>query len=82
MLISNKNIKKDGNLYMKKHKRKIAAAGAVILLLLYISTLIFAFMDSPLATQLLGISVSATIILPIIFYAIILVHRLIHKNDD
>ena len=67
---------------MKKHKRKIAAAGAAILILLYISTIIFAFMDSPVATQLLGISVSATIILPVIFYAIIVVNRLIHRNDD
>lgn len=67
---------------MKKHKRKFAAAGAVILLLLYISTLIFAFIDSPMATKLLGISVSATILLPILFYAGILVYRLMHKNDD
>ena len=67
---------------MNKHKRKIAAAGALILILLYISTIIFAFIDSPLATKLLGISVSATIILPVIFYAIIMVNRLIHRNDD
>ena len=67
---------------MKKHKRKIAALGAIILLLLYVSTIIFAFIDSPLATKLLGISVSATILLPVIFYAIMLVYRIMHGNDD
>ena len=67
---------------MKKHKRKLAAAGAIILVLLYISTIIFAIIDSPLATKLLGISVSATILIPIIMYAAMLVYRLMNKNND
>ena len=67
---------------MKKHKRKLAAAGAIILILLYISTIIFALIDSPLATNLLAISVSATILIPIIMYAVILVYRLMNKHND
>ena len=67
---------------MRNHKRKLAAAGAIILLLLYISTIIFAFIDSPLATKLLAISVAGTILIPILIYAMMLVSRLMHRNDD
>ena len=67
---------------MKKHKRLFAGIGAVLLLLLYISTIIFAFIDSPLAPKLLAISVAGTILIPIILYAMILVARIAHKSDD
>ena len=67
---------------MKKHKRLFAGIGAILLFLLYISTIILAFIDSPLATKLLGISVAATILLPVIFYAGILVYRIMNKNND
>ena len=67
---------------MNKHKRLLAALGSILLLALYVSTIIFAFIDSPLSTKLLAISVAATILLPVIFYAVILVYKIINKNDD
>ena len=67
---------------MRKHKRLFAGIGAILLLLLYVSTIIFAFMDSPLATKLLAISVAATILLPVIFYAVMLVYRIMNRNDN
>ena len=67
---------------MKKSKRILALAGAVILIALYISTLIFALIDHPAATDLLKASVAATILLPVLMYAFILVYRLSHRNDD
>ena len=67
---------------MKKSKRLIALAGAIILIALYVSTLVFALIDHPACTGLLKASVAATILLPVLMYAFILVYRLTHKDDD
>lgn len=66
---------------MKHVKQVLALLGAVLLTALYISTLIFALSDSPLAFDLLKISVAATILLPVLLYACILVARLNHRHD-
>lgn len=67
---------------MKKWKRISALLGAVLLAGLYASTLIFACIDSPLSDSLLIISVSATIVFPVILYACILFSRLKKRPDE
>lgn len=57
---------------MKKFKRLYALLGAILLVLLYLSTLIFALMDSELATGMFKVSVAGTIIIPILLYGILL----------
>ena len=67
---------------MKKFKRLFALLGAILLVLLYLSTLIFALMDSELATGMFKISVAGTIIIPILLYGILLFYRLSGKDDS
>lgn len=66
---------------MKKTKRILALAGAVLLACMYICTLVFALMDSPAAAGLLRASVAATILIPVLLYAYILVARLLKGSD-
>ncbi len=66
---------------MKKSKRIFALIIAILLILLYVSTLIFALIDHPVCNELLKISVAATIVLPVLLYAYTLFCRLIHKDD-
>lgn len=51
-----------------KYKRQAALATAVLLLLLYASSIVFALIDSPLAQSLLMASVFCTIVPPALFY--------------
>ena len=67
---------------MKKVKKFLALLGAVLLAALYISTLVFALSDSPVFSDLLKISVAATILVPVLLYACILVARLNHRDGD
>lgn len=67
---------------MKKAKRILALTGAVLLLLLYISTLIFALIDSPLTNMLLTASVCATILIPVLLYGFLLFCRLKDQSQD
>ncbi len=62
-------------------KQIIAIIGAVLLAGMYISTLIFAIIGSPLAMRLLKISLLSTIVIPIITYFIMMFYRLSHKKD-
>jgi len=67
----------------KKHdkpKRILALIGAVLLLLLYLSTLVFALMKSQLADDLLKVSVACTIIIPVLLYGYILIYRVLNKD--
>ncbi len=67
---------------MKKGKQILALAGVIILVLMYISTLIFALLDSPMSADLLKASLACTIILPVLLYGFALVHRLAQKNNE
>ena len=51
-----------------RHKRLLAMAAAILLLLLYASTIVFALMDSPLSQRLLMASLFCTIVVPSILY--------------
>ena len=67
----------------KKHdklKRILALIGAVLLLLLYLSTLVFALMKNQLADDLLKISVACTIIIPVLLYGYMLIYRVLNKD--
>lgn len=67
---------------MKKTKRILALTGAVLLLLLYISTLIFALIDSPLTNELFTAAVGATILIPVLLYGFLLFCRLKDRSQD
>lgn len=67
---------------MKKTKRILALVGAVLLVCMYICTLVFALIDSPAATGLLRASVAATILIPVLLYAYILVARLLKGSGS
>ena len=67
---------------MKNGKRILALAGAIALVLLYISTLVFAFIDPAASGGLLKASIACTIILPVLLYAYSLVYRLSKKNSE
>ncbi len=67
---------------MKKSKRIFALISAILLILLYLSTLIFALIDSPLTNDLLIVSVAATIILPVLLYGLILFGKLNKDPHD
>lgn len=67
---------------MKKTKRILALAGAVLLVCMYICTLVFALIDSPAATGFFRASVAATILIPVLLYAYILVARLLKGSGS
>ena len=58
---------------MKKVKRILALAGAM---------LIFAFIDSDVSLTFLRASIACTIILPVLIYAYILVYRVTRRDTD
>lgn len=67
---------------MKKFKRFLALLGVILLVSLYLSTLIFALMDSELSTGLFKVSIIGTILIPVLLYGILLFRRLSGKEDS
>lgn len=65
---------------MKKAKKIMAVLGIIILAGLYISTLVFALMDSEYSMKLLQASIYLTITFPVILYGIVLIYKLLHKD--
>lgn len=70
------------NTNQEKIKRILAGAGAVLLILMYISTLIFALIGSPNALKLLWASIASTIVLPVLLYGIQLAFRVTKTEDE
>ena len=66
---------------MKHAKRILALIGVIILFFMYLSTLIFALMDSPNTMGFFKASIACTIFIPVLLYAIMLFAKL-GKNDD
>lgn len=62
-----------------KLQRRLALAGAVLLILLYVSTLVFALTDNPLTPNLLMASIFLTVAVPVSLYAFILITRMMRK---
>ena len=67
---------------MKKTKRILALAGAILLILMYVLTFIFAMIDHPMAGNLFRGSLACSMIIPVLLYGYILVYRLASKNDE
>ena len=67
---------------MKKSKRIMALIGAILLVLLYVSTLIFAFIDSVVSQKLLMAAIAATILLPVLLYIYSLFSRTSLTDDS
>lgn len=67
---------------MKKSKRITALIGAILLVLLYVSTLIFAFIDSVVSQKLLMAAIATTILLPVLLYIYSLFSRTSHTDDS
>ena len=67
---------------MKKSKRIMALIGAILLALLYVSTLIFAFIDSVVSQKLLMAAIATTILLPVLLYIYTLFSRTSHTDDS
>ena len=65
---------------MKKAKRILALIGVIFLVAMYLSTLIFSLIDSPLASDLL--KGSATILVPVVLYGFVLFSRLFGNDHD
>jgi len=66
---------------MKKFKRILALIGAILLVALYGSTLVFALQKSPNSDNLLKAAIACTLLLPILLYAITLVSKHTNKKD-
>lgn len=67
---------------MKKSKRIMALIGAILLVLFYVSTLIFAFIDIVVSQKLLMAAIAATILLPVLLYIYSLFSRTSHTDDS
>ncbi len=61
-------------------KRVFAIIGIILLAGMYVSTLVFALINSPLANELFKLSIIATIIIPALIYSYILVYKHIGKG--
>lgn len=67
---------------MKKTKRILAMAGAILLAALYLATLVFALIDSPWAYDMFKLCVGFTIVLPVLLYAYSLMYRVLKQNNE
>ena len=65
-----------------KSKRILALTGAVILITLYVSSIIFALMDSPLAENLLLASLFCTIVIPAVLYGYAVALRYFKRKNN
>ena len=65
---------------MDKLRRIFAAAGAVVLLGMYLLTFISAILATPATHALFLGSLSATIIIPIFLYAYTLIYKVVYKD--
>ncbi len=67
---------------MKTVKRVLAVIVVIFLVSLYIITFISAVINSPHSDSLFKASLYSTFVIPIFIYAIMLVYRLLNKNED
>lgn len=67
---------------MKKLKRISAILCVIVLVCLYLSTLVFAFIDHSKSLGLLKASLAMTFVLPVLLYGYLLFYKLSHKSDD
>ena len=63
-------------------KRILALAGIVVLVGIYLLSLIFTLIDHPMKSSMLYASLYATVVIPALIYAFILIGKLMHKDDN
>ena len=66
---------------MNKMKRFLALSLIVILILLYLSTLIIAFLDIPYKESIIQACIFSSVVIPVFLWAYLLVYRLL-KNKN
>ena len=66
---------------MKKAKRILALAGVILLVLLYLSTLIFALLGKEFLNWLMA-AIIATIVIPVLIWAYGFIYRLLKGEND
>lgn len=66
----------------EKIKRILALIGVVLLAGLYLITLVLAFIDPTATKEWLRTSISATLVIPVLLYAYIMVYKLLKKKDE
>ncbi len=63
--------------------KQIMALIAVVLLVgMYVVSLILAFIHNEMARIFLKVSLTGTIVIPVVIYFIMMFYRLAHKNDN
>ena len=62
-------------------KRILALVGIVILVGIYLTSLVFALIDHPMKSSMLYASLYATIVIPALIYAFLLIGRLLRKEE-
>lgn len=67
---------------MTKLKRILALIGAILLVALYVSTLVFALMSSELAQGLFMASVFCTVAIPVLIYACMLIYKVLKGKGN
>lgn len=72
---------KELGIFMKKTKRILAMIGVLLLVLLYLSTLVFALLGKDFMNWLMA-SVGATLILPVLIWAYGFVARMLKGNGE
>lgn len=62
-------------------KRILAVAGIVLLAGMYVATLVCALLDVENYRNLLGASIYATVVVPVLIWAYMFIYRLVKKRD-
>ena len=71
---------------MKNTKRILSILGVILLVGMYLATLIFALIDSPVAFECLKVSIGLTILIPVLLWIYLAMFRYIEQrrqaNED
>ena len=67
---------------MKKAKQVFAILGIALLVGLYVATLVFAIIDNPQTYTMLGVSIGATIVIPVMLWVMGVFLRIAKKDDE
>lgn len=65
----------------QKLKRILALSAVAVILLLYLLTFVLSFWKSEQAKELLLISLTATVVIPVLLYLYLWLFRMFHKDD-
>lgn len=76
-----KKISESSKIKLNIVKRVLAIVLVAVLVLLYLSTLVFAIIDDPKTMSFFRASVAMTILIPVMIYGYQLVYRVLKGND-